>query len=62
MSETHVVAEKSVDQSQYIITLNRFNQANIWFGPFFLPVPRSFKALAEIRVLMDKEYVNINAM
>mmetsp|Transcript_4789 Transcript_4789/g.6690 ORF Transcript_4789/g.6690 Transcript_4789/m.6690 type:complete len:664 (+) Transcript_4789:78-2069(+) len=51
-----LLAEKSVDQSQSVITLNRFSQSIIWFGCFFLPVPRSFKVLSEIRALMDKEW------
>ena len=50
------LAEKSIDESKFIVTMAKFDTVATWFGNFFTPGPEAWRFLEEIRVLVDKEW------
>eukprot|EP01119_Soliformovum_irregulare_P015226 TRINITY_DN4258_c0_g1_i1.p1 TRINITY_DN4258_c0_g1~~TRINITY_DN4258_c0_g1_i1.p1 ORF type:complete len:650 (+),score=190.66 TRINITY_DN4258_c0_g1_i1:37-1986(+) len=50
-----LLATKTVDD-QFVVTMDKFNLLNAWFGEFYLPNAQSLAALEEIRSLMSQDW------
>ena len=51
-----LLAEQSIDESKFIVTMQKFNNIATSFGNFYTPCDEAWRVLEEIRLLIQKDW------